>query len=63
MCELSICVNLLSNCSGALPALLITLGFATLVGCAMSVVYLLFEEEDELFKREERRSYLKEKGN
>lgn len=63
MFERSICANLLSNASGDLSALLITLGCATLVGCAMSVVCLLFEEDDEFFKREDRRSYLKEKGH
>jgi hypothetical protein len=63
MFERSIFANLLSSASGDLPALLITLGFATLVGCAMSVVCLLFEDEDELFKIGDRGSYLKEKGN
>jgi len=51
MCEPFICANLLPNASGDLPALLITLGFAIFVGCALSVVCALFEKEDELFKR------------
>ena len=60
MWEQSIYASSLSNASGYLPALLITLGLATFVGCAISVACSLCdEEEDELFKQGDGRSYLR----
>ena len=42
----------LSDISSYLPAVLITLGVATLVGCAIGCVCSPCEEKDDLFHRE-----------
>ena len=42
----------LSDISSYLPAVLITLGVATLVGCAIGCVCSPSEEKDDLFHRE-----------
>jgi hypothetical protein len=42
----------LSTISSYLPAVLITLGVATLVGCAVGCVCSPCEEKDEVFRRE-----------
>lgn len=42
----------LSEISSYLPAVLITLGVATLVGCAIGCVCSPCEEKDDLFHRE-----------
>lgn len=42
----------LSRLSSYLPAVLITLGVATLVGCAVGCVCSPCEEKDDLFHRE-----------
>ncbi|MFZ0631521.1 MAG: hypothetical protein WA399_04505 [Acidobacteriaceae bacterium] len=42
----------LSNLSGYLPAILITLGVAALVGCAVGCHCATCKEKDDLFHRE-----------
>jgi hypothetical protein len=45
-------LNLIFRLSDYLPAILVTLGVATLIGCAVGCVCNPCEEKDELFHRE-----------